>query len=36
MYEAKKIVNELREADIKYIAHYKWAKPAVYGRNAQN
>jgi len=36
IYEAQKILNELKVRDIKYIAKYDSADPKVYGQNATN
>jgi hypothetical protein len=36
IYQAKKIVNQLKVSDVKYIAEYKSANLAVYGQNAKN
>lgn len=36
MYEAQRIVNELKGKDIKYIASYKSANPKIYGQYAKN
>ncbi len=36
IYQAKEIVNQLKVSDVKYIAEYKSANPAVYGQNAKN
>jgi hypothetical protein len=36
IYEAQRMVNELKEKDIKYIASYRSADPSVYGQNARN
>jgi hypothetical protein len=36
VYDAQKIVNEIKSKEIKYIAYYKSANPSVYGQNVKN